>query len=142
MAVNCRIPGAVVLLLCFVMDHARADYPVFMNMNERMAPTDEDWERLELRRLERAYGLPNCESRPIVIHGMVRYYPCPEKKCNEPLHESFQGVYGIRHPMPYYIPTQRVTIAYPEPPACADGKCRKSLPAPHDPKVVEKIIVD
>lgn len=92
---------------------AGADYPPLGTMSQQQPPTREDWFRLYLRRLQRAEGM-DCLARPFVFYGAIYYYPCPpDQPCGEAVHPSFRGVYGIRHPMPYYIANPRVEFHDP-----------------------------
>ena len=75
--------------------------------NEQRAPTDADWIRYYLRR--QARGCPHCGVELGFIHEPTRYYPCPAPGCG-PVHRSFQGQYGIFHPMPYYVPVQPTVV--------------------------------
>lgn len=127
---------SVAILLAVLFESAAvAEYPPSVNMAQQMPPTEADWYRLYLRRYQRRAGIDCMAVEPILLYGEILYYPCPpEQPCGEPLHRSFKGVYGIRHPMPYYIPAHRIEVALPE--NCPECLSRKTQPIPRNPSPV------
>lgn len=92
---------------------AMADWMPPANLSEFQPPTPEDWQRLAMLRQARCAG-PVCNPQPIVVYGEVIYFPeAPCPRCGQKPHMSFQGQYGMRHPMPYYIPEPPKVIFVP-----------------------------
>jgi hypothetical protein len=85
-------------------------------------PSDEEWFRYYLRR-EMYRGMPRSKHKeyceeicPILLYERWYFYLCPWKQpCNEPIHRSFRGTYGIFLPEPYYIETPHILFEAPDP---------------------------
>lgn len=104
----------------------RADDPPPVLMSEMQPPTEQDWIDLARRRTARQTGGFDCR-KPILLYGEIIYYPCPvAMPCGEPLHRSYQGTYGMRHPDPYFIPAIHVGVPDVRPLCATDER-----PFPH-----------
>lgn len=122
---HCR---ASLLTLLFATSLLRADFPVAIELSERQPPTNEDWFRYFLKRSERnaQATMGTCPTGcvgPIQLWREILYYPCrecPETSCIE--HRSWRGCYGIRHPMPYYIPNPTIAVEIDDCERCAQTR--------------------
>lgn len=139
-----RILSFVSLFWMVQISKARAEYPPSVHMSEMQPPTEEEWIELQIRRSIRRNGV--CCMPRVRLQPQIWYYPfecgcAPEVPATFPLdgnativiqesvpaspgHRSYRGTYGIRHPMPYYIPAVRVGVAEPKEP------CDRRLPIP------------
>ena len=90
---------------------AAADLPAYLALTEQQPPSAEDWLRLELRR----HGRCSCGgTAQIALSRSIVYYPCePRPACRGASRHLAGGSYGVRHPMPYYLPTPRIEVDVP-----------------------------
>lgn len=100
----------------------RGDLPGPDLLSEAQPPTREQWFALYyLRQARQSYPFPNhrCEKRPAVgpleLAEEVNYYLCNQdgSECSPPPRSCSGGCYGIRHPMPYYIPNPTLAVERP-----------------------------
>lgn len=105
------------------------DLPAPSMLSEAQPPSDAEWFAYYYYKQARAVGAipshkcakPACVG-PLELWQEVTYYPCEAGCPCKPSHPSYSGCYGIRHPMPYYIPNPTLSV---EIPGCATGRCRQ-----------------
>jgi hypothetical protein len=120
------------ILLAGVTGKLTADWPPSANLSEQQPPTAEDWFRYYLRRTHRCRCDYLCVE-PIVLTREILYYTCCEPVCGEPVHRSFRGVYGVRHPLPYYLPEIEIVVPVP---GCCPLCAPQGLPSPFRPTIL------
>lgn len=106
--------GAVLLSMLLIPDRSVADWPV-VRYSETLAPTEEEWEWLRLRRQLGPHPTKVWPGYAIRQAPPVFYMA---DSARPPQHASFRGVYGVHFPGPYYQPNaERVPALFAAPPA-------------------------
>ena len=110
-----------------------ADLPSVARLSEAQPPTREQWfayYHLRQARQEWVAAGADCRTRPcagpLELWEEVTYFPCEgclsarPKRCSADSPAAGCGAYGVRHPMPYYIPNPVLAVERP-----AAWRCRR-----------------
>lgn len=112
---------------------ATADLPSVARLSEAQPPTREQWFAyyyLRQARQEWAAAGGDCRTRPcagpLELWEEVTYFPCEgcpsgrPKRCGADPTPPACNAYGLRHPMPYYIPNPVLAVE-----RAATRQCRR-----------------